>query len=187
MILCRIFSTCRYHPIEGTVAFVAGFAYQFFILTQSSMAGCPMHTNLVWSGNLEAFVLLHSGLVAWLQGQGLISMFTFGFAICTAVNQIWYTSIPLLVKASICMVVIGVVVLDAIVHFSTEPFRIFTSLRIPLLNVFLVVYFALSFQVGKYILGRCTKIPEYLVVVLAIALCAIVAFLPMVALIVLIP
>ncbi len=77
-----IIYTFWYHPVETTSGHLAGFAYMFLLLLQSSLFFTRFHVNRVWTMILEAIFVVHGALVAAFilsPGQDLIwSQFLFG-------------------------------------------------------------------------------------------------------------
>jgi hypothetical protein len=59
-----IIYTFWYHPIEMTSGHIAGFAYMFLLLLQSSLTFTRFHTNRVWTMFLETLFFVHGALVA---------------------------------------------------------------------------------------------------------------------------
>jgi hypothetical protein len=139
-----------YHPVEGTLAFVTGFAYQTLILTQSSLAGCQGHTSKAWTGLLEAFVLVHSVCVAWLQNGGIKPMFAGGFLLTTVANQLWYSDTPRVVQAVGVAAFLAWAANDISQH-PADPADVLQCLRLPATNALAAMYALGAFQLGSYI------------------------------------
>jgi hypothetical protein len=74
--------TFWYHPIEMTAGHLAGFAYMFLLLLQSSLFFTRFHTNRVWTMLLETIFLVHGAFVAAFvmnpEDHTFWSMFLFG-------------------------------------------------------------------------------------------------------------
>jgi hypothetical protein len=79
-----IIYTFWYHPVEMTSGHLAGFAYTFLLLLQSSLFFTRYHTNRIWTMLLETLFLVHGALVAaFIMNPGdhqFWSMFLFGGA-----------------------------------------------------------------------------------------------------------
>jgi len=77
-----IIYTFWYHPFEMTSGHLAGFAYMFLLLMQSSLFFTRYHTNRVWTMLLETLFLVHGALVAAFlmnpDDHTFWSMFLFG-------------------------------------------------------------------------------------------------------------
>ena len=77
--------TFWYHPMENTWGHAMGFMHTFLIMLQGSLIYTNMHLNRYWRLTLEAWVILHSSVVASqtggpdLTGTLLWPMFCFGF------------------------------------------------------------------------------------------------------------
>ncbi len=59
-----IIYTFWYHPVEMTSGHLAGFAYMFLLLLQSSLFFTRFHVNRVWTMFLESLFVIHGALVA---------------------------------------------------------------------------------------------------------------------------
>jgi hypothetical protein len=59
-----IIYTFWYHPVEMTEGHIAGFAYMFLLMLQSSLTFTRFHTNRVWTMLLETLFFVHGALVA---------------------------------------------------------------------------------------------------------------------------
>jgi hypothetical protein len=79
--------TFWYHPTEATSGHLIGFFYMFLLLLQGSLFLTRAHVNRWWTVTLELLVLVHGTLVAVMQGEGLWTMFAFGFATIFVVTQ----------------------------------------------------------------------------------------------------
>jgi hypothetical protein len=77
-----IIYTFWYHPVEMTEGHLAGFAYMFLLLLQSSLFFTRYHVNRWWTMLLETIFLVHGAFVAaFLMNPGehqFWSMFLFG-------------------------------------------------------------------------------------------------------------
>jgi hypothetical protein len=87
-----IIYTFWYHPVEMTSGHLAGFAYMFLLLLQSSLFFTRFHTNRWWTMFLEVVFVVHGALVAaFLMNPGdheFWSMFLFGGAAIFLVTQL---------------------------------------------------------------------------------------------------
>lgn len=81
--------TFWYHPAEGTLGHLIGFAYTFLLMLQGSLFFTRIHINKWWMLAQELTVAVHGTLVAIQQGQGIWPMFLFGFAAIFVVTQMW--------------------------------------------------------------------------------------------------
>lgn len=59
-----IIYTFWYHPVEMTSGHLAGFAYMFLLILQSSLFFTRYHTNRVWTMFLESLFVIHGAMVA---------------------------------------------------------------------------------------------------------------------------
>ncbi|MEE4185795.1 MAG: hypothetical protein V2J12_08510 [Gammaproteobacteria bacterium] len=59
-----IIYTFWYHPVETTSGHLAGFAYMFLLLLQSSLFFTRYHVNRTWTMFLEALFVIHGAAVA---------------------------------------------------------------------------------------------------------------------------
>ncbi len=59
-----IIYTFWYHPFEMTSGHIAGFAYMFLLLLQSSLFFTRYHTNRWWTMSLETLFVVHGAIVA---------------------------------------------------------------------------------------------------------------------------
>jgi len=88
-----IIYTFWYHPIEMTSGHLAGFAYMFLLLLQSSLFFTRFHVNRVWTVILETIFVVHGALVAAFiltPGQDQFwSQFLFGGFAIFLITQMW--------------------------------------------------------------------------------------------------
>jgi len=78
--------TFWYHPMEDTLGHLLGTFYTLLIILQGSLFYTRSHVSRGWTVCLEAFVVIHGVLVAWLSLQ-LWPMFLFGFLGVFVVTQ----------------------------------------------------------------------------------------------------
>jgi hypothetical protein len=87
-----IIYTFWYHPIEMTSGHLAGFAYMFLLLLQSSLFFTRYHTNRWWTMTLEVVFIVHGALVAaFVMNPGdhqFWSMFLFGGMAIFVITQL---------------------------------------------------------------------------------------------------
>ena len=81
--------TFWYHPMEGYLGHVFGFAHVWMVMFQGSMMYTTAHLNKYWRMICEAWVFLH-GMVISMQTLSSNSwpMFTFGFGAIFAMTQV---------------------------------------------------------------------------------------------------
>ncbi|QFU76497.1 hypothetical protein EY643_12975 [Halioglobus maricola] len=81
--------TFWFHPIEDTLGHLLGTFYTLMLLMQGSLFFTRAHRNRYWTLLLEAFVVLHGAMVAYLSIQGeMWPMFLFGFLAIFVITQI---------------------------------------------------------------------------------------------------
>ncbi|NND54398.1 MAG: hypothetical protein HKN56_05435 [Gammaproteobacteria bacterium] len=110
-----IIYTFWYHPVEMTSGHLAGFAYMFLLLLQSSLFFTRFHTNRVWTMILETIFVVHGALVAAFiltPGQDEFwSQFLFGGFAIFLITQLHGLGLSargkLLVAAPIVAVMVG--------------------------------------------------------------------------------
>jgi hypothetical protein len=87
-----IIYTFWYHPVEMTAGHIAGFAYMFLLLLQSSLFFTRYHTNRWWTMSLEVAFVVHGALVAaYVMNPGdhqFWSMFLFGGMAIFVITQL---------------------------------------------------------------------------------------------------
>ena len=88
-----IIYTFWYHPVEMTSGHLAGFAYMFLLLLQSSLFFTRYHTNRWWTMTLEVVFVVHGALVAaFIMNPGeheFWSMFLFGGMAVFVITQLY--------------------------------------------------------------------------------------------------
>jgi hypothetical protein len=110
-----IIYTFWYHPVETTSGHLAGFAYMFLLLLQSSLFFTRFHVNRVWTVMLEGLFVLHGALVAAFilsPGQHMIwAQFLFGGMAIFLITQLHGLGLgsrgKLLVAAPVVAVMVG--------------------------------------------------------------------------------
>ncbi|MCJ7738000.1 MAG: hypothetical protein MUQ10_11940 [Anaerolineae bacterium] len=86
--------TFWYHPMESTSGHLIGFFYMFLLMLQGSLFFTRVHTNRWWMLTQEVAVLFHGTLVALMQGNGMWSMFFFGFGGLFVLTQMHGVPLP---------------------------------------------------------------------------------------------
>ncbi|MBN2616719.1 MAG: hypothetical protein JXR64_00255 [Spirochaetales bacterium] len=71
--------TFWFHPTEGDIAILIGFAYMFLLFVHMSMLKTKLHTNIKWITVLETFVVIHGVGIALMNKQEIWPMFLTGF------------------------------------------------------------------------------------------------------------
>jgi len=79
--------TFWYHPMVFTSGHALGFLYMFLLLTQGALLFTRAHVNRWWTLTLEALVIVHGVVVAFMNVDGLWHMFGFGLAGILFVTQ----------------------------------------------------------------------------------------------------
>lgn len=80
--------TFWYHPIEISLGHLLGTFYILMLLLQGSLFFTRAHVDRGWTTVLEAFVLLHGAVVAWLSVENHDwGRFAFGFAAIFLISQ----------------------------------------------------------------------------------------------------
>jgi len=72
--------TFWYHPMVFTQGHALGFLYMFLLLVQGSLMFTRVHVNRWWTVTLEALVMVHGVIVAFMNVDGMWHMFGFGLA-----------------------------------------------------------------------------------------------------------
>ena len=102
--------TFWYHPMVQTSGHILGFLYMFLLFTQGALMYTRMHTNRWWTVTLEALVMVHGVLVAFMNVDGAWHMFGFGLAGVFVVTQLWGLGLPRRVCWSIVLAYVAVVI-----------------------------------------------------------------------------
>ena len=109
-----IIYTFWYHPMELTSGHIAGFAYMFLLLMQSSLFFTRYHTNRWWTMFLEVVFVVHGALVAaFLMNPGdhqFWSMFLFGGMAIFLITQLHGLGLSTSGKLKLALPVIAVIV-----------------------------------------------------------------------------
>jgi hypothetical protein len=146
--------TFWYHPMENTVAHLAGFFYMFLLLLQGSLFLTRIHINKWWTLTQEVLVGVHGTLVALMQGNGLWPMFAFGFAgifILTQMHGLGWSRLARWLAA-------GLYVAVAIFIYSSRGWvQLNEIVRIPLIEYLLVFVLAGLIALGLWLAGALRK------------------------------
>jgi hypothetical protein len=146
--------TFWYHPMESTSGHLIGFFYMFLLMLQGSLFFTRIHTNRWWRLVQEAMVLLHSTLVALMQGNGMWPMFFFGFAGLFILTQMHGVPLPKWLK----WVFLSVYSIGALVTYS---FRDITMLHqvtwIPIIEYAAVLVLAALITLGIRLATRLRR------------------------------
>ncbi len=81
--------TFWFHPTEGTIGHLMGFFYMFMLMIEMSLANTSIHNDIRWNTVLEVYVAVHGTIVALEAGNGMWSMFFFGFIFMFIVTQMY--------------------------------------------------------------------------------------------------
>lgn len=150
--------TFWYHPAVSTTGHLWGFFYTMLLLVQSSLFFTRAHLNRYWTFTLEATVLVHGGLVAVGQGNGIWPMFAFGFGGLIVMTQMHGLGLSRWVRAGILAVYAGLVTW---VYADRGWNRLDEIVRIPVIEILaallLAGLFALAFAIARRIPARRSK------------------------------
>ena len=145
--------TFWYHPMVSTSGHLIGFLYMFLLMVQGSLFYTRIHTNRWWTFTQEATVLVHGGLVAVMQGNGMWPMFAFGFAGLLVLTQMFGLGLPRWARWAILAVFVGTVLLTySIVGWA----RINEIVRIPAIE-YLAVFVLAGLTSGGMWLARLLR------------------------------
>jgi hypothetical protein len=146
--------TFWYHPMVNTSGHLIGFFYMFMLLLQGSLFFTRIHINKWWTVTQEALVGIHGTLVALQQGNGMWSMFFFGFAGIFVITQMY--GIPL--KNWMRWALLGAYILAALGFYSQAGWaRLNEIIRIPIIEYLGVGLLALIFAAGLWIARRLSS------------------------------
>ena len=108
-----IIYTFWYHPVELTSGHIAGFAYMFLLLLQSSLFFTRYHTNRWWTMFLEVVFVVHGALVAaFLMNPGdhqFWSMFLFGGMAIFLITQLHGLGLSTAGKLKLALPVVAII------------------------------------------------------------------------------
>jgi hypothetical protein len=151
--------TFWYHPMVSTLGHLVGFFYMFMLLLQASLIYTRAHLNRWWTVTLEAMVGVHGTLVAVQQGNGLWSMFFFGFAGIFVITQMY--GLPL--KRWARWLLLATYLLSALAVYGRLGWaRTNEIIRIPLIEYLGVGVLALLFAAGLALArrARSRRLPD---------------------------
>jgi hypothetical protein len=108
-----IIYTFWYHPVELTSGHIAGFAYMFLLLLQSSLFFTRYHTNRRWTMFLEVVFVIHGALVAaFIMNPGdhqFWSMFLFGGMAIFLITQLHGLGLSTAGKLKLAIPIVAVI------------------------------------------------------------------------------
>jgi len=146
--------TFWYHPMENTVAHLAGFLYMFLLLLQGSLFLTRLHVNKWWTLVQEVTVGVHGTLVALMQGNGLWPMFAFGFAGIFIITQMHGLGWSRVRRG----VILGIFILATLAVYSQRGWvQLNEILRIPLIEYLAVLAMASLIALGLWLAGVMRK------------------------------
>ena len=150
--------TFWYHPTEGTMGHLMGFAYLFALLWQSVLLFQRSHLDRRWTLALELLVIPHGVLVAIHQGKGLWPMFAFGFSAIFVITQMhglqWNQRLRQVVASAWLVAVVAIyVALDRLALWHEV-------LRFPVLDYGVVGLIALGFWLRSLVKKRAQASPS---------------------------
>jgi len=106
--------TFWYHPMVFTSGHALGFLYMFLLFTQGALMFTRMHTNRWWTVTLEAMVMVHGVVVAFMNVDGMWHMFGFGLGGVFVVTQVFGLGL----KRAVCWTVVGLYVGIVLAFYS---------------------------------------------------------------------
>ncbi len=149
--------TFWYHPTEGTWGHLLGFFYMFMLFAQSSLLFNRAHLNKWWTFTLEAFVILHSLVVALLQGNAMWPMFAFGFGAMVVLTQMYGLGLSTWVRRALAVLFVGAAVwVYAAMGRLTALHEI---IRIPVLDYAVLFLLYGIYVLVNWIAGRFSSSP----------------------------
>lgn len=152
-----IIYTFWFHPMVSTSGHLIGFFYMFLLLLQGSLFYTRIHTNRWWTFTLEVLVLVHGTLVAVMQGNGIWSMFFFGFAGILVITQMYGLGLSLRSR----LVILGsFVALALLVYGQLGWARMNEIIRIPLIEYGSVFALAGIFWFGLWVARRVRNMQQ---------------------------
>jgi len=108
-----IIYTFWYHPVEITSGHIAGFAYMFLLLLQSSLFFTRYHTNRWWTMFLEVVFVVHGALVAaFIMNPGdhqFWSMFLFGGMAIFLITQLHGLGLSTAGKLKLALPIVAII------------------------------------------------------------------------------
>lgn len=107
--------TFWYHPMVFSRGHALGFLYMFLLFTQGALMYTRMHHNRWWTVTLEALVMVHGVMVAFMNLDGAWHMFGFGLAGVFMVTQLWGLGL----RRRLCWSIVAVYALSVIAFYSS--------------------------------------------------------------------
>lgn len=149
--------TFWYHPMEATLGHVLGTVYTLLLMLQGSLFFTRMHTNRHWTVLMEAMVIVHGAMVAYLTGNQW-PMFLFGFAAIFIVTQMHGLGWSKALRAGFVLAYAGAA---AAVYAGRSVFGVVEEIvRIPLIEYLLVFIVALVLTGIARLLGFSKPAPS---------------------------
>jgi hypothetical protein len=150
-----IIYTFWYHPFEMTSGHIAGFAYMFLLLLQSSLFFTRYHTNRWWTMSLETLFVVHGAIVAaYIMNPGqheFWSMFLFGGVATFLITQMHGLGLSMRQK----WIVTALLVIPAIVVYMFIPETLIALPRLPAI-MYLGSFLCFIILLGMRLLLRLT-------------------------------
>jgi hypothetical protein len=147
--------TFWYHPMVSTPGHLIGFFYMFLMLLQGSLFFTRTHINRWWTVAQEAIVGVHGTLVAVQQGNGIWTMFFFGFAGIFVITQMY--GLPM--KPWVRWLILGAYSAAALAVYSQVGWaRLNEIIRIPLIEYLGVAVLALLIAGGLWLARKVTSL-----------------------------
>jgi hypothetical protein len=145
--------TFWYHPMVNTMGHLIGFFYMFLMLLQGSLFFTRIHLNRWWTFIQEFAVAIHGTLVAVQQGNGIWTMFFFGFLGIFVITQMY--GLPL--KKWMRWIILAAYSAAALAVYSQIGWgRLNEIIRIPLIEYLAVFILALLFSLGLWVARKLT-------------------------------
>lgn len=149
-----IIYTFWFHPIELTQGHILGFLYIFMLMLQGSLFFTAFHKNKYWTVILEAFVLFHGAVVAYLspiQSIESVKMFAFGFLTLFFVTQLYGLGLAKRWLAGVTALYLGLLV----VFYGSDPLAVNAVVRVPFIEygfaLLVVVLLWLGLTITRYV------------------------------------
>ncbi len=146
--------TFWFHPLVSTPGHLIGFLYMFLLLLQGSLMYTRVHTNRWWTLTMEVIVLVHGSMVAYALGDGLWTMFFFGFGGVFIITQMHGVGLKLWTKLVVLAAYFGAVVA---VYSQVGWSRITEIARIPVVDYLAVLVLAGLMGGGLWIARRLQR------------------------------
>jgi len=139
--------TFWYHPMVSTMGHLIGFFYMFLMLLQGSLFFTRIHLNRWWTFVQEFIVAIHGTLVAVQQGNGIWTMFFFGFLGIFVITQMYGLPLKKWMRWGLLAAYSG----GALAVYSQIGWgKLNEIIRIPLIEYLAVFVLALLFSAGLW-------------------------------------